>query len=57
VTNAVDRGSQVPISMARAVVDGGSRAYILGALVDERPGYFSVFSRSRTIRRSRGPPI
>jgi sulfonate transport system substrate-binding protein len=43
VTNAVDCGSQAPISMARAIVDGSLQAYILGALVDEQPGYFSVF--------------
>jgi NitT/TauT family transport system substrate-binding protein/sulfonate transport system substrate-binding protein len=29
--------------MARAIADGGYKGYILGALVDEQPGYFSVF--------------
>jgi ABC-type nitrate/sulfonate/bicarbonate transport system substrate-binding protein len=42
VANAIDCGTQAPISMARAVADGGFKGYILGALVDEQPGYFSV---------------
>lgn len=42
VANAIDCGTQAPISMARAVADGGYKGYILGALVDEQPGYFSV---------------
>lgn len=43
VANAIDCGTQAPISMARAIADGGYKGYILGALVDEQPGYFSVF--------------
>jgi sulfonate transport system substrate-binding protein len=42
VANAVDCGTQAPSSMANAIA-GGLQAYILGALVDEQPGYFSVF--------------
>jgi NitT/TauT family transport system substrate-binding protein/sulfonate transport system substrate-binding protein len=42
VANAVDCGTQAPISMANAIA-GGLQGYILGALVDEQPGYFSVF--------------
>lgn len=43
VANAIDCGTQAPISLARAIADGGFKGYILGALVDEQPGYFSVF--------------
>jgi sulfonate transport system substrate-binding protein len=42
VANAIDCGTQAPISMANAIT-GGLQGYILGALVDEQPGYFSVF--------------
>ncbi len=48
VANAIDCGTQAPISMARAIADGGYKGYILGALVDEQPGYFSVFWGVRT---------
>lgn len=41
--NAIDCGTQSPISMARAIAEGAYQGYILGALVDEQPGYFSVF--------------
>jgi NitT/TauT family transport system substrate-binding protein/sulfonate transport system substrate-binding protein len=34
--------------LARAIADGGFQGYILGALVDEQPGYFSVFWGVRT---------
>jgi sulfonate transport system substrate-binding protein len=43
VANALDCGTQAPISLARAIADGGFKGYIVGALVDEQPGYFSVF--------------
>jgi NitT/TauT family transport system substrate-binding protein/sulfonate transport system substrate-binding protein len=43
VANSIDCGTQAPISMAHAIADGGYKGYILGALVDEQPGYFSVF--------------
>jgi ABC-type nitrate/sulfonate/bicarbonate transport system substrate-binding protein len=48
VANALDCGTQAPISMARAIADGGYKGYILGALVDEQPGYFSVFWATRS---------
>jgi NitT/TauT family transport system substrate-binding protein/sulfonate transport system substrate-binding protein len=48
VANAIDCGTQAPISLARAIADGGFQGYILGALVDEQPGYFSVFWGVRT---------
>ena len=43
IANAVDCGSQGPISFAIGAIDGGMQAYVLGSLVDERPGWFSVF--------------
>ena len=43
IANAVDCGSQAPIGFAKGVIDGGLQAYVLGSLVDEKPGYFSVF--------------
>ncbi len=43
VANAIDCGTQSPISMASAIAQGAYQGYILGALVDEQPGYFSVF--------------
>lgn len=43
IANAVDCGTQAPISFAKGVTDGGLQAYILGSMVDEKPGYFSVF--------------
>jgi ABC-type nitrate/sulfonate/bicarbonate transport system substrate-binding protein len=47
VANAIDCGTQAPISMANAIA-GGLQGYILGALVDEQPGYFSVFWAARS---------
>ena len=42
---------------SRGVTDGGLQAYILGSMVDEKPGYFSVFwatlDNSRRSRRSK----
>ena len=43
IANAVDCGTQAPIGFAKGVVDGGLQAYVLGSMVDEKPGYFSVF--------------
>ena len=43
IANAVDCGTQSPISFAVGTIEGGLQADILGAFVDEKPGYFSVF--------------
>ena len=43
VANALDCGTQSPVSFAQAVGEGDLKAYILGSLVQEKVGYASVF--------------
>ncbi len=43
VANAVDCGTQSPISFAQAVGEGDFKGYILGSLAQEKAGYFSVY--------------
>jgi ABC-type nitrate/sulfonate/bicarbonate transport system substrate-binding protein len=43
VANAIDCGTQSPISFAQAIGEGDLKAYILGSLAQEKAGYFSVY--------------
>lgn len=40
---ALDCSTMAPISLAQANINTGLKAYIVGSLAAERPGYFSVF--------------